>query len=133
MLKQNIYEELSYSAPRLLLTDKPLQDALLLNDSSIVSGACIRAAKSKKTLKKCRINQNPDSNQRRRSKAQEARQQLEEILATISEAKKNCLQELLEENEELLQDDEKMAKKEDEGADATKVYSLREVCSTYSR
>lgn len=67
----------------------------------------------------------PGSNQRRRNKAEEARQGLRKILAHIPKAKKEALK-------QLSKDDKRMKEEEDEEADAGKVHSLR-VCSTYGR
>ena len=57
---------------------------MLVGDSEIKPGSCLRAAKAKQNLKLRRVSKGPGSKQRRRTKIAEARQQVNELLAFMS-------------------------------------------------
>lgn len=86
-VKRRIRDTLHHCASRLMLNDKPLDDALLVRDSGIIPRTYLRAAKGKHNRKKRRIN-HPGSNQRRQMKAQQSQERLKKIVAQMSSQEK---------------------------------------------
>lgn len=86
-----------------------------MGDSNIKPVSSLRAAKGKQNLKKRRVNKRPGSNQRRRTKAAEARQVLDHLLASMSpDERRAVLKEIADDDDEGMMDDAKVT------GDATK-------------